>query len=126
VRSSTLQARSSGTALGVVTLSYLPELDRVVDHTIDIWTTRHSAGVHPNGAIADLVAEYRAEVAEIADAPIARLADTLSRERAEESALGDLIADAQRSLTEVGYEPTCRLGRSPSRTFLLFSRSRTC
>ncbi len=94
-----VQARSSGTALGVVTLSYLPELDRVVDHTIDIWTTRHSAGVHPNGAIADLVAEYRAEVAEIADAPIARLADTLSRERAEESALGDLIADAQRAAT---------------------------
>jgi 2',3'-cyclic-nucleotide 2'-phosphodiesterase (5'-nucleotidase family) len=94
-----VQARSSGTALGVVTLSYLRDLDRVIDHTIDIWTTRHSSGAHPNRAVADLVAEYQAEVAEIADAPIARLVDTLSRTRAEESALGDLIADAQRAAT---------------------------
>lgn len=94
-----VQARSSGTALGVVTLSYVRDLGRVVDHTIDVWTTYHSAGVQPYGAVADLVTDYRAEVAEIADAPIARLVDTLERARGEESALGDLIADAQRAAT---------------------------
>ncbi len=94
-----VQARSSGTALGVVTLSYVRDLARIVDHTIDVWTTYHSAGVQPYGAVADLVTDCRTEVAEIADAPIARLVDTLERTRGEESALGDLIADAQRAAT---------------------------
>jgi 2',3'-cyclic-nucleotide 2'-phosphodiesterase/3'-nucleotidase/5'-nucleotidase len=94
-----VQAWSSGTALGVVTLSYVRDLEQVVDHTIDVWTTRHSVGARPYGEVTDLVTDYRAEVAEIADAPIARLVDTLERVRGEESALGDLIADAQRAAT---------------------------
>ncbi|HUP00086.1 MAG TPA: 5'-nucleotidase C-terminal domain-containing protein [Gemmatimonadota bacterium] len=93
-----VQAASSGTALGIVTLTYDRRAGRLTDHAIEIWTTR-TAGVEPVPEVARLVEEYRSRVAEIAERPIARVAGTLRRARGEETALGDLIADAQRWAT---------------------------
>ena len=93
-----VQARSSGTALGVVTLTVDRTRSRVARHTIDVWTTAHE-GVAPDPEIAALVGRYADEVHAIAERPIARLARALRRDRDDESALGDLIADAQRAAT---------------------------
>jgi len=93
-----VQARSSGTAIGVVTLTFDRGRDAVVGHSIDVWTTRH-AGVEPDPEIAALVGEYAADVEALAGHEVARLARPLRRDRDDESALGDLIADAQRAAT---------------------------
>jgi 2',3'-cyclic-nucleotide 2'-phosphodiesterase (5'-nucleotidase family) len=93
-----VQARSSGTALGVVTLTFDRRRDAIVGHSIDVWTTRH-AGIEPDPAIAALVEGYAADVESLAGREIARLARPLRRDRDDESALGDLIADAQRAAT---------------------------
>ncbi|CAN5211773.1 multifunctional 2',3'-cyclic-nucleotide 2'-phosphodiesterase/3'-nucleotidase/5'-nucleotidase [soil metagenome] len=94
-----VQAGSSGSALGVVTLTYDRSAGEVVDHTLELWTLR-AADVEPDPEIARLVARYRSEVAEVAERPIARLVETLERRRSEESALGDVIADAQRAAAD--------------------------
>ncbi|HYO46315.1 MAG TPA: 5'-nucleotidase C-terminal domain-containing protein, partial [Gemmatimonadota bacterium] len=93
-----LQAASSGTAVGVVVLTYDRGARRVVDHHAELWTTR-AADVTPDSSMAALVERWRGETAEIADRPITELAQTLIRDRRGESALGDLIADAQRAAT---------------------------
>ncbi|MDX1623470.1 MAG: 5'-nucleotidase C-terminal domain-containing protein [Gemmatimonadota bacterium] len=93
-----VQAGASGTALGVVTLTYDRSAGRVVDHTIDVWTTR-AEGVDPVAAIDSLVDRWAAEVAEVAKRPIATLATPLEDVRDRETALDDLIADAQRWAT---------------------------
>jgi 2',3'-cyclic-nucleotide 2'-phosphodiesterase (5'-nucleotidase family) len=93
-----VQARSSGTALGVVTLTFDRGRDAVVGHSLDVWTTRHDK-VAPDPDIAALVDRYAADVEALADREIARLARPLRRDRDDESALGDLIADAQRAAT---------------------------
>ncbi len=93
-----VQARSSGTAVGVVTLTHDRGRGDVVGHTIDVWTTRRD-GVVPDQDIVALVGRYEEEVGAIADRPVARLARPLRRDRDDESALGDLIADAQRAAT---------------------------
>lgn len=93
-----VQSRSSGTALGVVTLTWDRTAKRVVDSTLDVWTVR-AREVEPVGTIASRVAGYAADVAEIAERPIATLETTLERNRGEEYALGDLIADAMRMET---------------------------
>ena len=93
-----VQARSSGTALGVVTLTFDRGQDAVVGHSIDVWTTRHE-GVAPDPDIVALVEAYAANVESLAGREIARLARPLRRDRDDESALGDLIADAQRAAT---------------------------
>ncbi|HET9581937.1 MAG TPA: 5'-nucleotidase C-terminal domain-containing protein [Gemmatimonadota bacterium] len=93
-----VQARSSGTALGVVTLTFDRERNTVVGHSIDVWTTRHGQAA-PDPDIAALVDRYAEDVEALADRVIARLARPIRRDRNEESALGDLIADAQRAAT---------------------------
>lgn len=93
-----VQARSSGTALGVVTLTFDRTRGAVVGHSIDVWTVR-AKEVDPVRPIAEKVAGYAADVAEIAKRPIATLANRLPRDRGEEYALGDLIADAMREAT---------------------------
>jgi 5'-nucleotidase len=93
-----VQAASSGTAVGVVVLTYDRGAGRVVDDFAEIWTTR-AADVVADSAMASRVERWRAETAEIADRPITELAHTLIRDRRGESALGDLIADAQRAAT---------------------------
>jgi 2',3'-cyclic-nucleotide 2'-phosphodiesterase/3'-nucleotidase/5'-nucleotidase len=93
-----VQARSSGTALGVVTLTFDRRDDAVVGHSIDVWTTRHDE-VAPDPDIAAQVETYAANVESLAGREIARLARPLRRDRDDESALGDLIADAQRAAT---------------------------
>jgi 2',3'-cyclic-nucleotide 2'-phosphodiesterase/3'-nucleotidase/5'-nucleotidase len=93
-----VQARSSGTAIGVVTLTFDRGRDAVVGHSIDVWTTRH-AWVEPDPEIAALVEGYAADVEALAGREVARLAHPLRRDRDDESALGDLIADAQRAAT---------------------------
>ncbi|HUP18397.1 MAG TPA: 5'-nucleotidase C-terminal domain-containing protein [Gemmatimonadota bacterium] len=94
-----VQARSHGSALGVVTLTWDRAAGRVVDHTLDVWTTG-AEGVDRDLEVAALVARYGAAVAEIATRPIATVAEPLSAyPREEEIALGDLIADAQRVAT---------------------------
>ncbi|MFN2384148.1 MAG: bifunctional UDP-sugar hydrolase/5'-nucleotidase, partial [Gemmatimonadota bacterium] len=94
-----VQAASSGTALGIVTLTFDRGAGRVVDHTIQLVTT-NARGAPPVPEIAALVERYRAEVAVVANRPIAQLSETLERLRREESALGGLIADAQRWATK--------------------------
>ena len=93
-----VQARSSGTALGVVTLTFDRGRDSVVGQSIDVWTTRHR-GVEPEPAIATLVGRYASAVEKVAGRVILYLAHTLRRDRDDESLLGDLIADAQRAAT---------------------------
>jgi 2',3'-cyclic-nucleotide 2'-phosphodiesterase/3'-nucleotidase len=93
-----VQAASSGTALGVVVLTFDREAGRVVDDFAEIWTMR-AADVVPDAAMAGRVTRWQAETAEIADRPITELAETLIRDRRGESTLGDLIADAQRAAT---------------------------
>ncbi|CAN5892821.1 multifunctional 2',3'-cyclic-nucleotide 2'-phosphodiesterase/3'-nucleotidase/5'-nucleotidase [soil metagenome] len=93
-----VQAASSGTAVGVVVLTYDRTARKVVDAFSEIWTTR-AADVRPDAAMAEKVARWVAETAEIAERPITTLAQTLVRDRRGESALGDLIADAQRAAT---------------------------
>ena len=56
-----VQARSSGTALGVVTLTFDRGQDAVVGHSIDVWTTRHE-GVAPDPDIVALVEQVTAGV----------------------------------------------------------------
>lgn len=93
-----VQAGSSGSNLGVVTLTWDPAGRRVVERSIDLLTVR-AKDVRPDPDVADLVNRWADVVDEIADRPIATLAHALRRDRAEESALGDLIADAQRVRT---------------------------
>jgi 2',3'-cyclic-nucleotide 2'-phosphodiesterase (5'-nucleotidase family) len=93
-----VQAASSGTAVGVVVLTYDRTARRVVEAFSEIWTTR-AADVSPDAAMAERVARWASETAEIAERPITTLAQTLVRDRRGESALGDLIADAQRAAT---------------------------
>ncbi|MDX1661675.1 MAG: 5'-nucleotidase C-terminal domain-containing protein, partial [Gemmatimonadota bacterium] len=93
-----VQARSSGTAIGVVTLTWDRSAERVVDSSIDVWTVR-AREVDPVEPVAAKVTGYAADVAEIANRPIATLETTLRRNRGEEYALGDLIADAMRTQT---------------------------
>jgi 2',3'-cyclic-nucleotide 2'-phosphodiesterase (5'-nucleotidase family) len=93
-----VQAASSGTAVGVVVLTYDRGARRVVDDFSELWTTR-TADVRPDSAMASIVEGWRAQTAEIADRPITEMAQTLIRDRRGESALGDLIADAQRAAT---------------------------
>lgn len=95
-----VQARSNGTALGVVVLTYDRAARKVVDHSIEVVTT-YAKNVAPDTAVAAIVERYGKAVREIAQRPIAILAQTLERgPRGEEWALGDLIADAQRAATE--------------------------
>ncbi len=93
-----VQARSSGTALGVITLTWDRALRGVVDHTLHVWPMRHE-GMSPDAEVAALVELWADEVETVAERPIARLARPLARDRDDESALGDLIADAQRVAT---------------------------
>ncbi|HET8784311.1 MAG TPA: 5'-nucleotidase C-terminal domain-containing protein, partial [Candidatus Limnocylindrales bacterium] len=93
-----VQAASSGSAVGVVVLTYDRDIGRVVDHRAEVWTTR-AADVTPDSAMAARVERWRATTAAIAERPITELAQTLVRDRRGESALGDLIADAQRAAT---------------------------
>jgi 2',3'-cyclic-nucleotide 2'-phosphodiesterase (5'-nucleotidase family) len=93
-----VQAASSGTAVGVVVLTFDRGAGRVVDDFTEVWTTR-AADVVPDSSMAERVARWVAETAEIADRPITELAQTLIRDRRGESALGDLITDGQRAAT---------------------------
>jgi 2',3'-cyclic-nucleotide 2'-phosphodiesterase/3'-nucleotidase/5'-nucleotidase len=90
-----VQARSSGTALGIVVLTYVPGEDEVVDHDAEIVTT-YAKNVTPDSAVAAIVERHRQAVSAIAERPIATMAHPIVRERAQENALGSLIADAQR------------------------------
>ncbi len=98
-----LQAGSSGTAVGVVVLTWDRARHAVVDRELRVWTTRREE-VRPDPRVAALVGRWSEKVDSIADRPIATLATPLARDRhadrARETALGDLIADAQRAATE--------------------------
>ncbi len=94
-----VQARAYATALGAVVLRYDRASRRVVGHTTEVVTT-YAKNVTPDSAVAAMVERYRVEVSEIADRPIATLAQPIGRgDRGEEAAIGDLIADAQRGAT---------------------------
>src|SRR5688572_2585342 len=89
-----VQARANSTAIGVVVLSYDRKKREVVDHAIEVMTT-YAKNVQPDSAVAAIVARHREAVREMAERPIATLAQPIERVREEESALGSLIADAQ-------------------------------
>ncbi|MFN2421420.1 MAG: 5'-nucleotidase C-terminal domain-containing protein [Gemmatimonadota bacterium] len=91
-----VQARSSGTALGIVVLTYDRKANEVVDHAMDV-ITMYAWNVTPDSSVAAIVARHREAVHDIAERPIATLAQPLSRAaRGEEWVLGDFIADAMR------------------------------
>jgi 5'-nucleotidase len=94
-----VQARSSGTALGIVVLTYDRKAKKVVDHATEVVTT-YARNVAPDSAIAAIVARHREAVRLIAERPIATLAEPLRRDaRGQEWPLGDFIADAMRAET---------------------------
>jgi 2',3'-cyclic-nucleotide 2'-phosphodiesterase (5'-nucleotidase family) len=93
-----VQAASSGTAIGLVVLTYDRRAREVVSVAREVWTTS-AADVTPDPEMVARVERWRTETAAIADRPITEIVHTMVRDRRGESALGDLIADAQRAAT---------------------------
>ena len=83
-----VQARSSGTALGVVDLGPSGQSHHVLDVIPD--------SLAPDPAVAAIVNEATARVAGLVNRPIATIATNLLREE-NQYALGNLIADAMRA-----------------------------
>jgi len=93
-----VQARSSGTALGVMDLVVMP--DGSHKWHVAVWDT-FADKVTPDSSEAALVARYRQTTDALARRPIAVLADSLSRSsKTGQYPLGNLIADAQRAMAK--------------------------
>jgi 2',3'-cyclic-nucleotide 2'-phosphodiesterase (5'-nucleotidase family) len=93
-----VQARSSGTALGVVELWVDGTSGEVACADIDVRTTFADA-VTPDPAVQAVVERWAARVGPETERVVARAAHRLGTDRRRESVLGDLIADAQRVAT---------------------------
>jgi 5'-nucleotidase len=88
-----IQARSSGTALGIADIVALPGGGRTVRLQVE---TVYADRERPDTAVARLVDAYRRATDSLTTRPIATLADALTRS-ADQYPLGNLIADAYRS-----------------------------
>lgn len=90
-----LQARSSGTTLGVLDLVRTADGKRA-------WRTRTETvftdSVTPAADVAAIVERYRARSDTLASRVVVRLASTLRKDRSGQYPLGNLIADAQRTV----------------------------
>jgi 2',3'-cyclic-nucleotide 2'-phosphodiesterase (5'-nucleotidase family) len=91
-----VQARSSGTALGVSELWVNAASGKVACWDIEVKTT-FADQVPEEPRIAALVERYSDKIAAIAERVIAHAAHRLTADRKAESVLGDLITDAQRA-----------------------------
>jgi 2',3'-cyclic-nucleotide 2'-phosphodiesterase (5'-nucleotidase family) len=92
-----IQQYSSGTAIGVSDLRY-DRLNRDIDNAKLQVVTTYNEGVTPDAGIAQLVADYLAEIGPIVNEVIARTSGEISRgpdRYTMEVAMGDFIADAQ-------------------------------
>lgn len=87
-----VQARSNGTALGIVDFVAAPGGRTVRVRVETVWADREPADT----AVARVVDEYRRRVEPLTSRPVATLAEALTR-RGDQYALGNLIADAYRA-----------------------------
>lgn len=88
-----VQARSNGTALGVVDFVVQPGAARAVRARVEtVWADRE----RPDTAVQRLVDGFQRAVEPLTSRPVATLADALVRS-GDQYALGDLIADANRA-----------------------------
>ena len=87
-----VQARSSGTALGIVDVVAAPGGRTVRVRVETVWADREPADT----AVARVVDAYRRRVEPLTSRPVATLAGALTR-RGDQYALGNLIADAYRA-----------------------------
>ena len=88
-----VQARSSGTALGIVDFVVQPGGGRAARVRVEtVWADREQ----PDTAVARVVDGFRRAVEPLTSRPVATLAEALSR-GGEQHALGNLIADAYRA-----------------------------
>jgi 5'-nucleotidase len=93
-----VQARSRGTALGVVQLWVDARTHDLACSDAEVVTT-YGDGVAPDSTVAALVEGYEARLDPLADRVIAEAAHPLTADRRRESVLGDLVTDAQRAAT---------------------------
>jgi len=88
-----VQARSNGTALGVVDFVARPGGGRAARIRVEtVWADREQ----PDTAVARVVDGFRRAVEPLTSRPVATLAEALAR-RGDQYALGNLIADAYRA-----------------------------
>lgn len=88
-----VQARSNGTALGIVDFVVQPGGRRAARVRVEtVWADREQ----PDTAVARVVEGFRRAVEPLTSRPVATLAEALTR-RGEQHALGNLIADAYRA-----------------------------
>ena len=91
-----VQARSSGSAIGVLDLRIGVARGATVPEVRDVLPD----SVAPVAAVDSLVRAALSDIASRVSAPVARVAEQLVRERDDQHALGNLIADAQRWATK--------------------------
>lgn len=91
-----IQARSSGTALGILDLVRAPDGRRTWESRVE---TVHADSVTPERGIAELVERYSRRSDSLAARVVTTLASSLRKDRSGQYPLGNLIADAQRSVT---------------------------
>ncbi len=93
-----VEAGEYGTAFSVVDLEVDRRTGDVAGARAEVVPVRNDA-VRPDGALADLVAQYEKRVAPFSRRVVAEAAEDVPRagNASGESALGDLVADAQRS-----------------------------
>jgi 5'-nucleotidase len=90
-----VQARSSGTALGVVDLWVDAASGRVACSAVEVRTT-FADEVTPDAGVQAVVESWAGRVGAAAQRIVAHAGHRLDTDRRRESVLGDLIADAQR------------------------------
>jgi len=87
-----VQARSSGTSLGVVDFVVVPDSGRVARLRVEtVWADRE----RPDSAVAAVVRRYNDRVRPLTERAIATLGQDLGR-RGDQYPLGDMVADALR------------------------------
>ncbi|HEU4830284.1 MAG TPA: 5'-nucleotidase C-terminal domain-containing protein [Gemmatimonadales bacterium] len=91
-----IQARSSGTALGILDLTRNADGSRSWESRVE---TIYADSVTPEPEIAAIVARYSRRSDSLAAEVITTLASSLRKDRSGQYPLGNLVADAQRSVT---------------------------
>jgi 2',3'-cyclic-nucleotide 2'-phosphodiesterase/3'-nucleotidase/5'-nucleotidase len=91
-----IQARSSGTALGILDLIANADGSRAWQSRVE---TVYADSVTPEAGIAAIVERYSRQSDSLAAQVVTTLASSLRKDRSRQYPLGNLIADAQRSVT---------------------------
>ena len=91
-----IQARSSGTALGILDLVRNADGSRAWESRVE---TVYADSVTPDAAVAAIVDRYSRQSDSLGARVVTTLASSLRKDRSGQYPLGNLIADAQRSVT---------------------------